>query len=184
LDTRSNKNKLTYDKQYFVYSKNQKVDKTDCIHEYLLPFHTSTYFFKREALDLDKLAFLTNNVLSGDILILNLLNSEGNIRYIDNVFGVKHLNPSGITNSLEHKGMSLLWNRIYMWKKIALFIYRKDSYLKSYSMELSLHFEKIYKKKLGNLSFRERISTYRSINYGKLQWANLFLKLHLKKLLN
>ncbi len=184
LDSRNQNNKLQYDQQYFVYDKCQEIEKSHCIHGFLLPFHTSTYVFRQSALNFNQLKRIQKNCISGDIIILNLLNSNGKIYYINNIFGVQHHNANGTTTHENHKGLNFLWNRVYMWRKIAKIAYSKSEFLKKSALRLSLNFEIILIGKIGNQSLSKRISFVRNTHYGQLRLFFLVLKLHIEKLIS
>jgi glycosyltransferase involved in cell wall biosynthesis len=162
LDTRNENNKMQYGDQYFEYSLNQKAPKVAALDKVKLPFHTSTYLFLRNALDLDLLESLFKHSISGDVPILNMLNAKGSIYYINDEFGVQHHNSGGITTTAEHKGMNFLWNRVYMWEHISS-LYNQE-YLKSLAIENKKYFKRIFTKKFLNMKLTNQIRFYRNSN--------------------
>ncbi len=161
-DTRNEFNKLQYGQQYFEYSGSQEVPKEDILDKVKLPFHTSTYLFVRNTLDLDLLESLFKHSISGDVPILNMLNAKGSIYYINDEFGVQHHNSGGITTMAEHKGLNFLWNRIYMWECITT-LYNQE-YLRGLAIENKKYFKKIFTKKLLNVKLADQIGFYRNTN--------------------
>ena len=160
LDTRNETHKLQYDDQYFDYSENQKIPEKAALHIVKLPFHTSTYLFVRNVLDFDLLESVFKYSISGDVLLLNVLNAKGSIYYINDEFGVQHHNSGGITTMAEYKGLNFLWNRVYMWEKISKFYNQKDLWI--LANDNKKYFKEIFTKKFLNVSLADQISFYRN----------------------
>ena len=187
-DTRNESNKLQYGQQYFEYSGSQEVPKEDVLDKVKLPFHTSTYLFKRDALDLKLLELLFKHSISGDIPILNILNSKGKLFYINEELGVQHHNSTGITAAHEHEGINFLWNRVYMWVQISKLY--KQYYLRNIAIDNSKYFERFFTNKFLNIKLADQITFYRKTRIRHQDLARVmllavvqkvFLKLRLKK---
>ncbi len=188
LDTRNENNKMQYGDQYFEYSHNQKVPKEAALDKVKLSFHTSTFLFVRNGLDLDLFESLFKYSISGDVPLLNMLNAKGSIYYINDVFGVNNHNNGGITNMSEHKGINFLWNRVYMWEQISK-LYEENSMM-NISIDNQKYFNIIFFRKFLNLKLTDQIVFYRS---NKIRKPNLvkaiiitliqkvFMKLRLKR---
>ena len=187
-DTRNESNKLQYGQQYFEYSGSQEVPKEDVLDKVKLPFQTSTYLFKRNALDLKLFELLFKHSISGDIPILNILNSKGKLFYINEELGVKNHISTGITAAHEHKGINFLWNRVYMWVQISKLY--KQYYLRNIAIDNSKYFERFFTKKFLNVKLAEQITFYRNTRILHQDLARViliafiqkvFLKLRLKR---
>jgi glycosyltransferase involved in cell wall biosynthesis len=159
-DTRNEINKLQYGSQYFEYNESQEVPKEDILDKVKLPFHTSTYLFKRDSLDLNLFEFLFKHSISGDIPILNMLNAKGKIFFINEELGVQHHNSGGITTTIGHKGLNYLWNRVYMWEQISKLYNQKD--LWKLANDNKKYFKEIFTKKFLNVNITDQISFYRN----------------------
>jgi glycosyltransferase involved in cell wall biosynthesis len=162
LDTRNETNKLQYGAQYFEYSENQKISIEALLDKVKLPFHTSTYFFVRGALNLLLFESLFIFSISGDVPLLQMLNAKGSMYYINEEFGVQHHNSGGITRSAEHKGMNFLWNRVYMWEHISSLYNQED--LKILAIDNNKYFKRIFTRKLLNVNLTDQISFYKNTN--------------------
>ncbi len=187
-DTRNKINKLQYGHQYFEYGESQIVPKEDILDKVRLPFHTSMYLFKRDAIDLNLFDLLFKHSISGDIPILNMLNAKGKIFYIHEELGVQHHNSGGITTTIGHGGLNFLWNRVYMWEQI-LKLYNQD-YLRNLAYVNKKYFKEIFTKKFLNVNLADQISFYRNTKLLHLGLVKvifvalvqkLFLKLRLKR---
>jgi glycosyltransferase involved in cell wall biosynthesis len=174
IDSRNSENKLEYQNQYFLYTKSKKVSENDCLDLMLLPFHTSTYMFRREYLDIKLYNSLFRNSISGDIPLLNFLNAKGEIYYLDYVFGVQHHNSGGVTNLPNHKGLFFLLNRVYMWRNI-FHIYQDPKMRYKITNNVN-HFEMLLKQKYYKSSLDIQIGLLRQSNILKLLLLSLILK--------
>jgi glycosyltransferase involved in cell wall biosynthesis len=178
-DSRNEFHKLQYDQQYFTYNGSQQVPKEDILDKLRLPFHTSTYLFKKDSLDLNLFEISFKQSISGDIPILNMLNARGKIFYMDEEFGVKHHNSGGITNMTEHKGLNFLWNRVYMWEQISKLYDQKD--LRNLAYENKKYFNEIFTKKFLNVNLADQMSFLRNSNTSHHDLVRVILKTLVQK---
>lgn len=180
-DTRNEINKLQYGQQYFEYSGSQRVPKEDILDKVKLPFHTSTFLFRRSAVDLDLFKLLFEHSISGDIPILNMLNAKGKIFYIDEEFGVQHHNNGGITNTEGHTGLNYLWNRIYMWEQISKLYNQKN--VRMLASDNKKYFKEIFKKKFLNVRLANQLRLFRNIEMLHWELARIMFVILIQKAL-
>jgi len=66
----------------------------------LSPFHTSSFLFKSEHLELPAWFF---EVVSSDMALFSIIAKRGKLAKINEVMSIYRKQPGGITNTIEHK---------------------------------------------------------------------------------
>jgi glycosyltransferase involved in cell wall biosynthesis len=184
-DTRNVTNKNSKEAQYFQFSGNADVKDQHLIDKHFLPFHTSTYLFKKDIfLKTYRPPFLKS--MSGDIVWLHTLNSAGKIYYLDEFFGIQQHNPTGITvlHTHENSNLTFVWNRMYMWREIAQLYINKNPFLYSKTISLSDDYKKVFKSKFANKPIGFRCHFVKCNKISKSKLYAVFVETIFKSMIN
>ncbi len=81
------------------------------------PFHTSSFLFRKEAINLGDFAKFVS-MPSGDMVLFALVASKGALAKVKCEPTVYRKHEGGVTNSNVNKSISLHYNRIMLWEKM------------------------------------------------------------------
>lgn len=117
IDTRNIETKINYTDMYFDYSEDCIIEKEHFFSAKKLPFHTSTLMFRNLEVVRLKLARFGFVKIGNDIVLYHILNTQGNLYFLNSVTVNRFHNPSGITVDSENRRVEIGLNFYFLYEE-------------------------------------------------------------------
>jgi glycosyltransferase involved in cell wall biosynthesis len=173
IDTRNIGAAVNYTNMYFDYSESCIIKKEDFFSTQQLPFHTSTLMFRNSEDVGMKLVRFVYVKISNDIVLYHILNSQGNLYFLNEVTVNRFHNLGGITSDSEKRKVEIGLNFYFLYKQCANLYNKQDLRMKL--IDISTHYKNITLKRYINRSmsiFLGEVMFYlKKGNYSILHFA-------------
>jgi glycosyltransferase involved in cell wall biosynthesis len=183
MDTRSAGTATEYGDHLIDYISSQVISKEDFFRRFQVPFHTSTLLFRNERNIITKLNSFCYVALSSDIVLNHILNSFGDVYFMNESLVTQSRNELGVTNNLDTNDLPFILNNYFLYIGCSK-LYDNPVYIKLLLERVDFYKQLIIQKfKNRNIKAFHSIM-WHYIKYGQFQILSLYCLIIYVKIIN